>query len=39
VLSRGRLVGLIGNAPGAAEQIGALMIGSPSELATPEVTT
>jgi general nucleoside transport system ATP-binding protein len=39
VLSRGRLVGLIDNAPGAAEQIGALMIGSPSELATPEVTT
>jgi simple sugar transport system ATP-binding protein len=39
VISRGRLVGLIDNAPGAAEQIGALMVGSPSELATPEVTT
>jgi simple sugar transport system ATP-binding protein len=39
VISRGRLVGLIDNAPGAAEQIGALMVGSPSELATPEVST
>jgi simple sugar transport system ATP-binding protein len=39
VISRGRLVGLIDNAPGAAEQIGALMVGSPSELATPEVIT
>ena len=33
VLSRGRLVGLIDNAPGAAEEIGALMVGSPAELA------
>ena len=39
VISRGRLVGLIDNAPGAAEQVGALMVGSRSELATPEVTT
>jgi ABC-type uncharacterized transport system ATPase subunit len=39
VISRGRLVGLIDNGPGAAEQIGALMVGSPAELATPEVTT
>ncbi len=38
VISRGRLVGLVDNAPGAAEQVGALMVGSPSELATPEVT-
>jgi ABC-type uncharacterized transport system ATPase subunit len=39
VISRGRLVGLIENAPGAAERIGALMVGSPSEVATHEVTT
>jgi general nucleoside transport system ATP-binding protein len=39
VISRGRLVGLIDNAPGAAEQIGALMVGSPAALASPEVTT
>jgi ABC-type uncharacterized transport system ATPase subunit len=39
VISRGRLVGLIDNAPGAAEQIGALMVGSPAELApAPGVT-
>jgi ABC-type uncharacterized transport system ATPase subunit len=35
VISRGRLVGLIDNAPGAAEQIGALMVGSPAELVAP----
>ena len=38
VISRGRLVGLIDNAPGAAEQIGALMVGSPAERVNPEVT-
>ncbi|MEO9173933.1 MAG: ABC transporter ATP-binding protein [Gaiellales bacterium] len=37
VISRGRLIGLIDNAPGAAERIGALMVGSGSELPTPEV--
>ena len=39
VISRGRLVGLVENAPGAAEQIGALMVGSPAELLISEVTT
>jgi len=37
VISRGRLVGLIDNGPGAAEQIGALMVGSHAENALPEV--
>jgi simple sugar transport system ATP-binding protein len=37
VISRGRLVGLIDNAPGAAEQIGSLMVGSPA-LATAEAS-
>jgi simple sugar transport system ATP-binding protein len=37
VISRGRLVGLIDNTPGAAERIGALMVGSAAEL--HEVTT
>jgi general nucleoside transport system ATP-binding protein len=39
VISRGRLVGLLDNAPGAAEQIGALMVGSLAEIAIPDVTT
>ena len=37
VISRGQLVGLIDNGPGAAEQIGSLMVGSPAENAMPEV--
>jgi ABC-type uncharacterized transport system ATPase subunit len=28
VLSRGRLVGIVDNAPGAAERVGALMLGA-----------
>ena len=37
VISRGRLVGLIDNAPGAAERIGALMVGDSADQ-SPEVT-
>jgi simple sugar transport system ATP-binding protein len=33
VLSRGRIVGTVGNAPGAAEEIGRLMVGSEAEAA------
>lgn len=33
VLSRGRLVGVVSNGPGAAEEVGELMVGSPAEAA------
>jgi simple sugar transport system ATP-binding protein len=34
VLSRGRLVGVVANGPGAAEEVGRLMVGSAGAEAT-----